>query len=379
MTTPNQGRARAARQRHGAHLARLDLGQARHQGVDRQRDLVADQVRHGRCAAAVGHVQQLGPRALGQRLARHVRRGAVAERTEAERLRGRLAGDVRHRADAGLRIRQDHERRAAGDGDVFVALDRVVVQVRIQQRVRRERRRAGDHEGIAIGRSAGDGGSADAGVGARLVFNHDGLAQARAQLHGEEAADDIGGSARRERHHHGDRLVRIGLCRGHQRRCGQDAQREGAGDVRQHGRLAPVLRSLFERVRQLQQCVFLAIAPDDLDAHGQARVGEAAGHRDRRMAGQRQVVARPHPVDVVVHRRVFDAAHGFLLDRERQHLAARPDQEFMGLHEGLHAREQGSAVALGLEDGRRRLLQAQFDVPDDRVFQQMPVVAQHRF
>ncbi|KAG0737830.1 hypothetical protein G6F24_017800 [Rhizopus arrhizus] len=51
----------------------------------------------------------------------------------------------------------------------------------------------------------------------------------------------------------------------------------------------------------------------------------------------------------------------------------------MGLHEGLHAREQGSAVALGLEDGRRRLLQAQFDVPDDRVFQQMPVVAQHRF
>src|SRR3954467_10386631 len=63
--------------------------------------------------------------------------------------------------------------------------------------------------------------------------------------------------------------------------------------------LLPAGIRLLERVRELQHAEIVAIAADDLDAHRQRVAGEPGGNRDRRVAGDGDVVAALHPVEVV--------------------------------------------------------------------------------
>src|SRR4051794_13965985 len=64
--------------------------------------------------------------------------------------------------------------------------------------------------------------------------------------------------------------------------------------------LLPDLGRLFEGVRELQHAEVVAVAPDDLQANRQSVGREARRHRDRRQAGDADVVAALHPVDVVL-------------------------------------------------------------------------------
>src|SRR5438309_3909134 len=68
----------------------------------------------------------------------------------------------------------------------------------------------------------------------------------------------------------------------------------------------PGLRCLFEGVGELQHAEVVAVAADDLDAHWKPFGRESGGHRDRRVAGDGDVVAALHPVEIVAHRHTGD-------------------------------------------------------------------------
>jgi hypothetical protein len=73
---------------------------------------------------------------------------------------------------------------------------------------------------VAVGRGLRDDLGADDGVGARPVVDDDLLAQIFAHLLADEAAEEIGGAARRERNDERDLARRIGLggrCRNEKR------------------------------------------------------------------------------------------------------------------------------------------------------------------
>jgi len=62
-------------------------------------------------------------------------------------------------------------------------------------------------DGVAVGRLARDVIRADGAAGTRAVFDDDVGAQVLAQAFRQLAGDQVGRTARRERHHHADDLV----------------------------------------------------------------------------------------------------------------------------------------------------------------------------
>src|SRR5438552_18487324 len=83
---------------------------------------------------------------------------------------------------------------------------------------------------------------------------------------------------------------------------------------RKRGAAFPGLRCLLEGVGELQDAEVVAVAADDLQADREPVGREAGGHRDRRVAGDGDVVAALHPVEVVVHANAGDLARPFLVD-----------------------------------------------------------------
>src|SRR2546428_13991589 len=74
----------------------------------------------------------------------------------------------------------------------------------------------------------------------------------------------------------------------------------------------PGLRCLLEGVGELQDAEVVAVAADDLQADRKPVGREAGGDRDRRVAGDGDVVAALHPVKVGVHAHASDLAQPFL-------------------------------------------------------------------
>ena len=93
--------------------------------------------------------------------------------------------------------------------------------------------------------------------------------------------------------------------------------------------LFPIPGSLLEGVCELQHAPVVVVSPDDLHADRQALTGEPAGYRDGRTSRGRDVVARPHPVDVGVHLDAVDLSDVFRLDVERRDLADGQRQELV--------------------------------------------------
>src|SRR6185436_960583 len=89
------------------------------------------------------------------------------------------------------------------------------------------------------------------------------------------------------------------------------------------GTLLPELSCLLKGVRQLEHADVVSVAADDLQTDGKSRivVGESGGHRDRGMAGDGDVVAALHPVEVVFHLCAGDLARPLLGDRIGRQLA----------------------------------------------------------
>src|SRR6266852_9660860 len=102
---------------------------------------------------------------------------------------------------------------------------------------------------------------------------------------------------------------------------------------RKRGAAFPGLRCLFEGVGELQHAEVVAVAADDLQADRKPRGRESGGDRDRRVAGDGDVVAALHPVEVVVHAHAGDLARPFLLDRKGRKLVYGAQKELVALQE----------------------------------------------
>src|SRR2546426_4660783 len=106
---------------------------------------------------------------------------------------------------------------------------------------------------------------------------------------------------------------------------------------RKRGAAFPGLCCLLEGVSELQHAEVVAVAAYDLDAYWKIVWRESGGDRDRRVAGDGDVVAALHPVEVVVHAHAGDLARPILLDRKRRQLADRADEKLMALQQDAHA------------------------------------------
>ena len=112
-------------------------------------------------------------------------------------------------------------------------LQRIVGRLRLQAGDQREVRRR-EQDRVAVRRGHLHRLGADQAGRARLVVDDDRLAEQLAELVGDHAADEVGGAAGRERHHHAHRLVRIGLRqRGGTAHRRQDAARRNRGHAQE--------------------------------------------------------------------------------------------------------------------------------------------------
>ena len=158
--------------------------------------------------------------------------GAVAHRL------GIGAGALRQlleRLDARIRRDHQHHRHRDGDRDGHEILERIKAQLGVDVRVDAERGGRAVDQVVAIGPAARRGNRADVAARAGAVVNHQVGAQALVQAAAQQAGHDVGVAAGCERHHDGDRLVRIaagGGTRG--QRQAQGSQRGGSGHGGQH-------------------------------------------------------------------------------------------------------------------------------------------------
>ena len=125
---------------------------------------------------------------------------------------------------------------------------------------------------------------------------------------------------------------------------------------------------------ELQDAKIVAVAADDLQADGKPVGREARGDRDRRVAGDGDVVAALHPVEVVVHAHAGDLARPFLVDREGRKLVYRAQKELVALEEPPHAVKQVATQRLRAGDFLGRELEALLDVPDHGVLELVAVL-----
>src|SRR5437667_6086173 len=109
---------------------------------------------------------------------------------------------------------------------------------------------------------------------------------------------------------------------------------------RKRGAAFPELGGLLEGVGELQDAEVVAEAADDLQADRKIVGREAGRDRDRRVAGDGDVVAALHPIEVVVHAHAGDLARPFLVDREGRKLVDGAQKEVVAIKEPPHAVEQ---------------------------------------
>src|SRR5438876_6962800 len=143
---------------------------------------------------------------------------------------------------------------------------------------------------------------------------------------------------------------------------------------RKRGAAFPELGGLLEGVGELQDAEVVAVAADDLDADREPVGREAGGDRVRRVAGDGDVVAAFHPVEVVAHAHAVDLARPFLDDREGRQLVYRAQKELVALEEPPHAVKQVATQRLRAGDFLGRELEALFDVPDHGVLEFVTVL-----
>ena len=94
------------------------------------------------------------------------------------------------------------------DGDeIFFGVER---EIRIKRHARRQRHLVYQYR-IAIGLGTGCAGGGDHAAGAADVFDHDRLAQRFRHAVLDDARDRVGHATGRERHHHDDGAIGVGL------------------------------------------------------------------------------------------------------------------------------------------------------------------------
>ena len=115
-------------------------------------------------------------------------------------------------------------RRRADPADRREIRARIVADIAVEARSDRERAGISQQDGVAVGRALRDRAAADGAAGAAAVVDHDRLAEHLAHLVGDDAPDDGGAAAGRERHDQRDRPVGIVLRAGGRCRQGEPRQ-----------------------------------------------------------------------------------------------------------------------------------------------------------
>ena len=169
---------------------------------------------HRQVHTLVRHVDQPGAGAQVEELAREVVRGAEAARAEVElaRIGARVGDELGQRAGRYRGMRHHDVRHLRHQRDGREVLDRIVVQLGVQRRADRERRRD-QHDRVAVRRRARRRLRADVAAGAAAVLGHHRLPERSREAVRDQAAEEIGAAARREGQDEPDRLRRIRFLR----------------------------------------------------------------------------------------------------------------------------------------------------------------------
>ncbi|MNI52822.1 hypothetical protein D3C73_1076270 [compost metagenome] len=210
-------------------MARLNKGQAGSQVGKHEVHLPAHHIGQALRGSFIGHVQDVDAGAVGQGGAGDDAGAVAAGIGDAARVLlgvGHQFADVLPRA---LGVHDQDEGQVAAARDRGEILDRVIGHVLHQPGRGRVRGVGGDKERVAVGLGTGHIAGRDGGVGARLVLDHDLLAQDGRQFGPEYPADRVGARAGREGHDQGDGLVGIvGGVGGGGGRHGRCADQRGA-------------------------------------------------------------------------------------------------------------------------------------------------------
>ena len=179
-------------------------------GVELELHDVGEQVGHCRRSAAIGDMRHLDADALQQQFHGQMRQRADAGRgvIELARILLGVGDEFLERLERRSRIADQHLRHRGDDRDRHQVFFGVVRQLRLQRGVDGVVRRR-QQDRVAVRRRLGDGVGGDDTAGARLVFDHDRLAQIFSHLRGHHARDDVDRAAGRERQQQTDRPFRI--------------------------------------------------------------------------------------------------------------------------------------------------------------------------
>ena len=183
----------------GPQLPGLDEGRRLHQRREHDLHVAGDHVLHRRTAAFVRHVGEVDAGRQLEQFGAEVLEAADAGRGVVQFSRVRLGErkQVLHRLDRRLRIDHQYVRPGGENRNRREGFDRIVFE-RVQRRVDRMRDRD-DAQRIAVGRRHGAGFRAEGGAAAAAVFDVDLLAELRAEMLRDQAADHVVAAARRER------------------------------------------------------------------------------------------------------------------------------------------------------------------------------------
>ncbi|MNV50704.1 hypothetical protein D3C71_1427260 [compost metagenome] len=197
--------------RQGAQLARLDEAQGRRRIAGKHLHLVGQQGRDGGGGALVGHMHDVDARLLLQQFAAQMWGGDVAGGAVVVLARVLLgaADEGRQRLVGQGRVHHDHLRNTGHQRHVLDAAD--VVRHLHDVRQAGDGARHAEAERIAVRRGSHGGVHAYGAAGARLVFDHDGLAQPLAQRWSQQPRQVVHRAARRIRHDQPDGLAGPGL------------------------------------------------------------------------------------------------------------------------------------------------------------------------
>src|SRR4026208_1915162 len=97
---------------------------------------------------------------------------------------------------------------------------------------------------------------------------------------------------------------------------------------------------LLKSMSKLQHAKIVAVAADQLNAHGQTIRCESRRHGNRRTKGGRTPVSRLHPIEVVVHLYAVDLMRPIKPGVEGRHLVHRADEKLILLMKATHALHQ---------------------------------------
>ena len=192
----------------------------------------------------------------GKRLRHHLARARQTRRTVSKRSRAsfRLGDEILERLHVALGAHDEQDRRARDIGDMGQILHRIIADLRIDERRDDGERQRADDEVVAVGFRIRHGLHADHAARPGTRFNVELLLERDREMIGDDAGQDVGGSAGRKGVDDAHRSRRPFICRRRKARKDEAAGKsEERGAKTSHGSSS---RLLANRNRQQSKAKF---------------------------------------------------------------------------------------------------------------------------